>query len=113
MLVKYVRAASSCDWSRAARTRSPDAAAAPASFQRVRRKPGRHRLRLPLRLDRLRLAVVDHLARGTVGGLADEDPVRRRSRLQARRRVDDVAGDDRVAARRIGVERDERLARGR
>ena len=45
-----------------------------------------------------------------VGLLADDDAVDRRGRLQARRGVDDVAGDHRLAERRPRAERDDRLA---
>ena len=42
--------------------------------------------------------------------LADENPVHRRRRLQPRSRVDDVAGDHRLAPLGMCVQRDERLA---
>ena len=74
------------------------------------RLPRLDRLRLTLRLDRRRLAVVDRVPRRAVRSLADEDPVDRRSALQSRRRVDDIAGDHRVAFAGLRAERDERLA---
>ena len=40
---------------------------------------------------------------------ADENAVDRRGRLQARRGVDDVARDERLALGRVRVERDQRL----
>ena len=76
---------------------------------RLERLPHRDRLRLALCLDRLGLAVVDRLARRAVGRLADEDPVHRRRRLQARRGVDDVACRHPLAFGRPRAERDQRL----
>ena len=55
------------------------------------RLPGADRVALPLAEDRLGVAVVDRMHGGAVGLLADEDAVQWRSRLQARRGVDDVA----------------------
>ena len=52
---------------------------------------------LPFACDRLVLAVLDHVPRRAVGRFADEDPVRRRGRLQPRGRVDDVARDHPLA----------------
>ena len=74
------------------------------------RLPHLDRLGFPLRLDRRRVAVVDRVARGAVRPFADEDPVDRRRALQPRGRVDDVAGDHRVALAGLRSERDERLA---
>ena len=71
----------------------------------------RERLRLALHLDRLeRLVLEDALGRAE-GLLRARDPVDRRSALQARGRVDDVARDDPLALLRARVERDDRLAR--
>ena len=56
------------------------------------------------------VAVLDRSLGRPVGLLADEDPVHRRRRLQARRRVDDVARDHPLALERPRAERDERLA---
>ena len=78
---------------------------------RLERLPHRHRRRLPLRLDRLRLAVVDCMARGVIRRLADQDPVHRRRRLQPRRGVDDIAGGHSFALGGPGAERDQGLAR--
>ncbi len=73
--------------------------------------PRRDRLRLALRVDRLRVLVVDDVPRRAPRRLADEDAVDRRGVLEARGRVDHVARDDRLAERRVRVEGDERLAR--
>ena len=78
---------------------------------RLQRLPGADRLALPLADDRLGVAVVDRVRGRPVGLLADEDAVQRRSRLQARGRVDDVAGRHRLALARPRAERDQRLAR--
>ncbi len=66
---------------------------------------------LPLASTELGLAVVDHVLGRAVGGLADEDAVDRRGRLQAGRGVDHVARGHPLALRRPGAERDQRLAR--
>src|SRR3954466_668698 len=71
--------------------------------------PHLDRFRLPLRLDRLRLAVIDDVARRAVRPLADEDAVDRRRALQPRGGVDDVAGHHCVALAGLRSERDERL----
>src|SRR5579859_1094175 len=68
--------------------------------------PDRDRLRLPFRLDRGRVAVLDHVARCAIRPLADEDPIHRSRALEPRRGVDDVAGDHRVAGARLRSERD-------
>jgi hypothetical protein len=78
---------------------------------RLHRLPDRHRRRLPLRLDLLRLPVLDRVTRRAVGRLADEDPVHGRRRLQPRRGVDDVAGGHPLALGRPGPKCDQRLAR--
>ena len=62
--------------------------------------PDRNGLRLPLRAHRLALAVLDHPLGRPVGRLADEDPVHRRGALEPGGRVDDVAGDHALPARR-------------
>ena len=53
--------------------------------------PDGDRLDLSLRVDGRRLCVLDRLTRGPVGRFVSQDPVDRRSGLQARSRVDDVA----------------------
>ena len=73
-------------------------------------EPGADRVRLPLRNDRLCLAEVDEVSRRTVSLLADENRVRRRSGLKARRGIDDVARDHRLPQLRPRPERDDRLA---
>ena len=77
---------------------------------RLQRLPGDHRLGLPLRGDRLRFAVVDRLPGRPLSLLADEHPVDRRRRLQARPGVDDVAGGHPLAGLRASSEPHERLA---
>ena len=72
--------------------------------------PHLDRVGLPLRRHGLVLAVDDRALRRAVRRGADEDPVHRRSRLDARRGVHHVTRDHRLALRRTGVERDERLA---
>ena len=59
--------------------------------------PDAHRLRLALRLDRFVLFVLDRVRGRAVGHLAHEDPVDGRRRLDARRRVEDVAPGDPLA----------------
>ena len=86
--------------------RDVDAEACP----RRDRLPGRHRLRLALGRDPVGVAVLDHPLGRAVGRSADEDAVHGGRRLEARGGVDDVAGDQRLAFRRVRVERDERLA---
>jgi hypothetical protein len=56
------------------------------------------------------LAVVDHVPRRAVGRLPDEDAVRGSGRLQAGRRVDDVARNHSFASLGAGVDADQRLA---
>jgi hypothetical protein len=58
------------------------------------------------------LAVLDRRGHRSTGRLAHEDSVDRRSALEPRRRVDDVAGSHTLALARTGAERDERLASG-
>jgi hypothetical protein len=79
-------------------------------MQRAQRQPGFDRLGLALGDDRRRLLVFDRLARRGVCLSPDEHAVDRRGRLEARGRVDDVAGDHRLAELRPGAERDQRLA---
>jgi hypothetical protein len=76
----------------------------------VDRLPHPDRLRLALRLERLGLAVVDHVVGRPVGRLADKDPVHRRCRLQSRGRVDDVTRRHPLTFGGARAERDERLA---
>ena len=73
--------------------------------------PHRDRLRLPFRADRLRVSVDDHVPGCAVGLLADEDPVHRSRRLQARCGIDDVAGGHPFSRLRPCAEGDEGLAR--
>ena len=86
-----------------------DVAAEPRS--RCDGLPHRYRLALPLRLDRRRRPVLDHVRGRTVRRLANEDAVHRCRRLDAGRGVDDVSGHHALAFRRSGIERDEGLAR--
>jgi hypothetical protein len=72
--------------------------------------PDRDRLRLPLGLNRLSLAVLDHVVRRPIGGLSDEDAVDRRGRLEAGGRVDDIPGRHALPFRSPRAERDQRLA---
>jgi hypothetical protein len=90
----------------------PDARGGPTDgpVHRGDRLPDGHRLRLPLCLHRLRLGVLDRMARGAVCLLADEHPVHGRTRLDARRGVHHVAGGHPLPLARPRVERDERLA---
>ncbi len=74
--------------------------------------PDRNRLSLALRLDRRRVAVLDHPLGRPVGGLADQDAVDGRSRLEAGSRVDDVAGNHALAECEPRSQRYERLAGG-
>jgi hypothetical protein len=73
--------------------------------------PEGNRFGLALDRHRLELLVLDCLARGAVGRLTDDDAARGRGRLHPARRVDDVAGDERLPGRRTRTEADERLAR--
>ena len=75
------------------------------------RPPDPHGRLLALRDDRLGFLIVDRRARREIRLLAHDDSVRRRGRLQARSRVDHVAGDDAFALSCVRCERDERLAR--
>ena len=84
----------------------------PEARARRERLPHHDRLALPFCGDRLRLAVVDHVARRAIGCLRDEDAVDGGGRLEARRRVDHVARSHALALGRAGAERDQRLARG-
>jgi hypothetical protein len=59
----------------------------------ARRPPDRDRLGLALECHRLELFVLDDFVAGVVGELADDDATHGSDRLQARRRVHDVAGD--------------------
>jgi hypothetical protein len=74
------------------------------------RFPHRHGSRFALRLDGLRLVIVDHVPGRALRLLADENPVHRSRGLESRRGVDDVAGDDPLAGLGPCVERDERFA---
>ena len=72
--------------------------------------PNRQRFGLALRGDRLGLAEVEHVCCGAVGLLADQHTVERRRRLQAGRRIDDVAGCHRLTLTRPGGEGDQSLS---
>ena len=65
---------------------------------------------LPFRDDGIGRLVLDHVPRLEVRLLADDDAVDRRRRLQARRGVDDVAGEHRLSERGPRAERYDRLA---
>ena len=90
---------------RRARAARPTSGASPRSRDvdaearaRLDRLPDADRLGLALGLDRLGLARTrSRCSRGAVRRLADEDPVHRRGRLQARGGVDDVAGGHALA----------------
>jgi len=71
--------------------------------------PDVHRLSLPLRLYRLRFTKLERVFRRQVGLLADQNPVRGRGRLDARRGVEDVASGRPLALARAGPEHYERL----
>src|SRR3954447_3306682 len=73
--------------------------------------PDLDELCLALRVDRLSLAVLDRVAGGAEGRLANEHAVDGRRRLHPCGRVDDVAGDHRLALGRARTEVDERHAR--
>jgi hypothetical protein len=76
----------------------------------VARAPERHRLGLSLRRDRLKRLVVDRVVSRPVRLLADDEPSGRRRRLEAHRRVDDVARDEALAEFRPRGELDDRLS---
>ena len=77
---------------------------------RLDRLPDGNRGRLPLRRDRLVLAIRKRRRRRPVGRLVDENSVHRRSRLEPRGRVDDVARGHPLSLARPGAEPYERLA---
>jgi hypothetical protein len=79
---------------------------------RLERRPDADRLHLPLGRDLAPIAVRDRALRRTERCLVDEDPVLGRRRLQARRRVDDVARGHALAAIGSRADGDERLAGG-
>ena len=72
--------------------------------------PDGDRLRLPLRLYRPRLLVVDDVSRGAIRRLVGEDAVDRRGALQAGRGVHDVARGHALALGGARIERDEDFA---
>ena len=78
---------------------------------RAERAEERHRLGLPLRLDRRQRLVVDRVLRLLVRHLADDDRADRRRRHQARGRVDGVACDHALPRLDLRAERDRDLAR--
>ena len=78
--------------------------------QRRGRDPGAQRLLLALHRDRVAGVEGEGLLGGGVGGLADGDGHRWGHRLQARRHVDGVAGEEALAARGVDVGAHERLA---
>ncbi len=71
--------------------------------------PRRKRLRFALRGDRLLGLVLDRALGGAIRVLSDQNPARRRCRLEARAGVDHVARDDAFPEVGARVERDERL----
>jgi hypothetical protein len=73
------------------------------------RFPRPHRLALALGDHLAGVAVLDRARGRAVGRFAHEDAVDGRGALQARRRVDDVAGDHPFALARERIERDHRL----
>ena len=83
----------------------------PEARVRRHRLPDGDRQRLPFCLDRWRLAVVDHVTRGPIRRLADEDAIDRSGGLQARGCVDDVARGDTLALGRASAECHDGLAR--
>src|SRR5207342_3740094 len=91
--------------------RQVDPWAAPRVVALARDLPDRDELRLALGLHPLRLLELESVLGGLVGLLADEDPVRRRSRLDAGGGVEHVAGRRPLAFARPGAEHDQRLAR--
>ena len=74
------------------------------------RTPDLERFRLPLDLRGLELLVFERAFREPVGGFADRDSADRGDRLESRRRVHDVSGDDALAAVRSRVAIDHRFA---
>ena len=78
--------------------------------QRRGRDPGAQRFLLALHRDRVAGVEGEGLLGGGVGGLADGDGHRWGHRLQARRHVDGVAGEEALAARGVDVGAHERLA---
>ena len=90
------------------RPRGPADFSAPrAPRDDAQRPPERHEPVLPLQLVRARVLVDDRLLGRAPGRLADEHGARLGRRLDARRGVDEVAGDHALA---LGAERDRRLA---
>ena len=73
--------------------------------------PHRHRLGLAFRLDGRVVAVVDHVPRRAERRFADEDAVRRRRALQARRGVHDIACDHPFSELWTRIDADERVPR--
>ena len=76
----------------------------------IDRPPDRDRLGLAFDRDRLELLVVDGVARRAVRDLADDDTADGSNLLQARGRVDDIAGNHALAFLRASAERDYGLA---
>ena len=70
-----------------------------------------NRIRLALRLHRLGLAVANGVSGRSIRDLAHEHPVDWSSRLHARRRVDDVPRDERLAFGCARLEADDSLTR--
>ena len=91
--------------------RQVDPWAAPRVVALARDLPDLDGLRLALGLHRLRLVELESVLGGPVGLLADQDPVRRRSRLDAGGGVEHVAGRRPLALARSSAEHDQRLAR--
>ncbi len=105
-LAKHFELVVPADERRRARRLEIDSEPAP----RADRAPDRYRLGLALRRHRLERLVVDHVPRRPVRLLAGEERTRRSRRLQPRRGVDDVTGDEALAQLGPGSERDDRLA---
>ena len=82
----------------------------PESAAGRQRAPDLDGLGLALDHDRLERLVVDPVAGGPEGHLPHNDAVHGRHRLEARRRVDDVARDDALAVPGTSAERDDGLA---
>ncbi len=75
------------------------------------RHPGRHRRLLAFQSDGINRPVLDCAPRAPVRLLSDQDAVDRRHALEARGSVHDVSRHETLAARSIGPDRDDCLAR--
>ena len=72
--------------------------ATPGALRTVEQPERRHRLRLPLQLERLQLLDRDRVPHQRPRRLAEQDLARRRRLLQPRRHVDRIAGHERLVA---------------